>query len=68
MPQESKHLCSLMRKIRFGDLEIDFARRYNDTKMVILSNMTLNVILTLTALITVGSVARFLHQCNRVWM
>ena len=39
--------------MQFDDLETDFARRYNDIKSVILANMTLNVNLTLLALITV---------------
>ena len=42
-----------MRKMRFGDLETDLMRRFNDIKFVISANMTLNVILTLIALITV---------------
>ena len=45
-----------MRKMRFGDLETDLVRRSNDIKLVILGNMTLNVILTLIALITVVSI------------
>ena len=40
-------------KMRFGDLETDFARRYNDIKLEISPNMALNVILALIALITV---------------
>ena len=43
-----------MRKMQFGDLETDFARRFNDIKLVVLANMTVNVILTLIALITVA--------------
>ena len=46
--------------MRFGDLETDFARGYNDIKLVFLANMTLNVILTLIALITVALVIYYL--------
>ena len=55
---KSKHLCLLIRKIPFGGFETDFVRRYNGIKLEILANMTLNVILTLIALITVLIVSR----------
>ena len=60
MLRKSKHLCLLKRKMQFGDLETCFGHRYNDIKLVILANMTLNVILTLIALITVALV-----QCTK---
>ena len=48
-----KRLCFSIEMVRFVDLETGFTRCKRWMKLAILANMTLNVILTLIALITV---------------
>ena len=59
MAQKSKGLCFSIEMMRFGGLETGYTRCKSGMKLGILANMTLNVILTLIALITVVLV--FLH-------
>ena len=51
--QKSKDSCLPMEKMRFGGPKIHRMVSKDDVKSTILANMTLNVILTLIALITV---------------
>ena len=64
MLQKSKHLHLFKHKMGFGDLDSDFARRCNDIKLVILANMTLNVILTLIEILKINFLLFFLSKKN----